>query len=108
MVAGERHHQAGREGVLGVKRWLESTTRFQVPWDVYGSWQQTTVKLLSGEAVSFDIAGHLLDEDGHAGVRFYGEVKNYTSASGQQPAYEEYLAVCYSATCQSTTVELDP
>jgi hypothetical protein len=108
MVAGERQHEAGREGVRQVKRWLESTTRFHVPWDVYGSPNQTTVTLLGGAAKAFDIAGHLIGEDAYAGPPFYGEVKNYRSVSNQPSLYQEYLAVSYSPPvrrrAQSTTL----
>jgi hypothetical protein len=108
MVAGERQHEAGREGVRQVKRWLESTTRFHVPWDVYGSPNQTTVTLRGGAAKAFDIAGHLIGEDADAGPPFYGEVKNYRSVSNQASLYQEYLAVSYSAARQATSAEHDP
>jgi hypothetical protein len=108
MVAGEQQHEAGRDGVRRVKRWLESTTRFAVPWDVYGSPNQTTVKLLSGEAKGYDIAGHLIGEDGAPGPPFYGEVKNYHSVSDQPALYHEYLARSYSAALEATSSEHDP
>lgn len=108
MVAGERQHEAGRQGVFAVKRWLESTTRFNVPWDVYGAWQQTSVPLLGGSARSYDLAGQLVAEDGTVGAPFYAEVKNYRSASGQYPLYQEFVAVSYSAMCQAMTPGLDP
>lgn len=108
MVAGEQQHEAGRDGVRRVKRWLESTTRFSVPWDVYGSPNQTTVKLLSGEAKGYDIAGHLIGEEGASGPPFYGEVKHYHSVSDQPTLYHEYLARSYSAARQATSKDHDP
>lgn len=108
MVAGEQQHEAGREGVQRVKRWLESTTRFEVPWDVYGSPNQLTVTLLTGAAKAFDLAGYLVGEDADAGPRFYGEVKNYRSVSDQPTLYQEYLAVAYSAARQAMSTEHDP
>lgn len=108
MAAGEKQHEAGKDGVRRVKRWLESTTRFSVPWDVYGSPNQTTVKLLSGAAKGYDIAGNLIGEDGKAGPRFYGEVKNYRAVSDQPELYQEYLAYSYSAAVEATSSDHDP
>jgi len=108
MVAGERQHEAGREGVQQVKRWLESTTRFHVPWDVYGSPNQTTITLLNGAAKAYDIAGHLFGEDVEAGPPFYAEIKNYRSVSNQPSLYQEYLAVSYSGARQAKSAEHDP
>ncbi len=93
---------------MAVKRWLESTTRFSVLWDVYGAFQQTSVQLLDGRARSYDLAGHLVDSEGQALRHFYAEVKNYKSASGQYALYQEFLAVSYSTTCRNMTADLDP
>jgi hypothetical protein len=108
VVAGEKQHEAGRQGVVEVRRWLDSTTRFTTLWDVYGTPDQTIVKLPGGAARGFDIAGYLRDEDGKAGPKFYAEVKRYSSASGQQQLYEEYLAVSYAATLEARSADHDP
>lgn len=108
MVAGEEQHKAGEEGVYRAKRWLESTTRFDLRWTVYGGSAQTTATLLDGSSVSYDVAGYLLDEGHQAGPRVFGEVKSYSNAGDQYAAYRKYLAVSYSASRQARGTEHDP
>lgn len=109
MFAGEQQHEAGRDGVLRVKRWLESTTRFRLPWDVYDAPNQTAGKLLDGSAESYDLAGNLVGEDGKSGPPVLIEVKRYSSATGQLVGlYRRFLARSYSVARQATSADHDP
>src|SRR5688500_19045714 len=65
-AAGERHQRTGREGLELAKLWLESTTRFDVPWTSWGkgaTLEYVTVPQIHGSAESFDLAGNHLEED---------------------------------------------
>jgi hypothetical protein len=100
MAVGERHHETGREGAYKAKLWLESTTRFTVPWNAYDTAEYVTAPQLDGTNAGFDLAGEILEEDGTPRTRFLAEVKHYKSEGGQTAAYKSYLATCYSATAR--------
>jgi hypothetical protein len=95
MVAGERNPKRGREGVYFAKRWLESTTRCQVPWTVEDADHLTTLSCLNGSEESWDLKGYFTDGER---AEFYAEVKKRNDAGTQYSEYPKYLADCYSAT----------
>jgi hypothetical protein len=99
-VSGEEAHDKGREGALRAKRWLEATTRANVPWinpdpvaipKLTFPWADPGVK-----PFSFDIGGTLVGGE-VANQEFLAESKNYTNAYDQTSMYNEYLAKCYVA-----------
>jgi hypothetical protein len=101
-LAGEELHRMGEIGARTVKRWLESTTRFQITHDIYGTGPEGAIShlrvgLLDGTVERFDLFGHVLDTDGQATDSIHIECKDYSAAGDQGDLYFEYLAVCYSA-----------
>jgi hypothetical protein len=99
-VTAEGLHELGREGVLRVRRWLDSTARFSMSHTAYDldpdrqPYTQVRVEQLNGR---FDLVGDIRDERGQKGNTVYVECKAYTSAGNQGTLYAEYLATCYSA-----------
>jgi hypothetical protein len=100
-AAGERHQRRGKEGLEEAKLWLESTTRFEVPWTSWGkagTLQYVQVPQINGQAESFDLRGMHLEQDMAARAEFYAEVKRYSGQHDQPAHYWKYLTRCYSAT----------
>jgi hypothetical protein len=100
IVTGEETHDKGRDGALRAKRWLEATTRANVPWinpdpvaipKLRFPWIDP-----DSEPFSFDLGGMLIGGD-VANQEFLAESKNYTNAGHQNTMYNEYLAKCYVA-----------
>jgi hypothetical protein len=102
-VTAEGLHELGREGVLRIRRWLDSTARFSMSHTAYDLdpdrhiYTQVRVEQLDGAFENFDLVGDIRDERGNKGNTVYVECKNYTSAGNQGTLYAEYLATCYSA-----------
>lgn len=102
-VTAEGLHELGREGVLRIRRWLDSTARFSMSHTAYdldpdrNPYTQVRVEQLNGTFENFDLVGDIRDERGKKGHTVYVECKNYTSAGNQGVMYTEYLATCYSA-----------
>lgn len=102
-VTAEGLHELGREGVLRIRRWLDSTARFSMSHTAYdldldrNPYTQVRVEQLNGTFENFDLVGDIRDERGKKGHTVYVECKNYTSAGNQGVLYAEYLATCYSA-----------
>lgn len=100
-ATGERHQRKGKEGLEEAKLWLESTTRFVVPFTAWGkaaTLQYVEVPQYGRDPESFDLFGQHLEEDLTPRAEFYAEVKRYRSASDQRQQYREFLTRCYSAT----------
>lgn len=102
-VTAEGLHELGREGVLRIRRWMDSTARFSMSHTAYDldpdrkPYTQVRVEQLDGTFENFDLVGDIRDERGKKGNTVYVECKNYTSAGNQGTLYTEYLATCYSA-----------
>jgi len=99
-VSGEQAHDKGRAGALRAKRWLEATTRANVPWinpdpvavpKLTFPWPDPRSK-----PFSFDIGGTLIGGE-VANQEFLAESKHYANAYDQTTMYNEYLAKCYVA-----------
>ncbi|GAA1400296.1 hypothetical protein ACFQZ4_53475 [Catellatospora coxensis] len=98
-MPGEALHDAGREGAIRAKRWLDSTTRVSQSWlntDPGAAKKLTFNWPSSGTEFSFDLGGVLKGGE-FANSMFMAEVKNYNTPSGLGPMYREYLAKCYIA-----------
>lgn len=96
-VEGESAQAKGADGAVRAKRWLERTSRAEVPWvnpnrgsaqKLRGTWPH------GGQSFSFDLLGYLLYDDLDK-ESFFAEVKNYSSYSDLNDLYDEYLAKCY-------------
>jgi hypothetical protein len=97
-VSGEEEQAKGQDGAQRAKRWLEATTRANVPWVNPESIavRKLTFAWLNGLAFSFDLGGTLLGGDVD-GQEFFAESKKYKAAQDQIPEYDAYLAKCYVA-----------
>jgi hypothetical protein len=106
----EMEHESGREGIKRVRRLLDGTMRFRLPYDVYGSPERVVLPLLAdGERKHFDLSGDLMDEDGQPGPEIYVESKNVKGAGDQAAGFKNFLAHAYSATARKTAdLGLDP
>lgn len=85
----------GLEGTLAVKRWLESTTFMELPFNAYEDEGQCTLVRLDGHAKRYDLSGYFLGESRRPIVV---ESKSYSTVGHQAGAYTEYLANAYSTT----------
>ncbi|HEX3361331.1 MAG TPA: hypothetical protein VHS74_10100 [Solirubrobacterales bacterium] len=106
----ETEQQIGMDGVKRVRRLLDGTMRFRLPYDVYGSPERVVLPLLpEGERKHFDLAGDLLDEDGRPSSPIYVESKNVKGAGDQATKFKDFLAHAYSATLRKTQdLGIDP
>jgi hypothetical protein len=98
-MPAEQTQQQGKDGAAFAKRWLESTTWLELPFNAYRTQHACTLKLLDGSDTVADLAGMFLTDPYDRMV--YVEAKNYTSSSGLQGHYEAFLAHAYSATAQA-------
>lgn len=57
-LSAEDLQEQGRTGVLNVKRWLEATWRFDVPFNVYDRSFRTSLTLLDGSIKKYDLFAH--------------------------------------------------
>lgn len=99
VVSGEQAHAKGADGAQRAKRWLEGTTRANVPWvnpDPVSVPKLTFPWVDGSESFSFDLGGTLISGE-VAGQEFLAESKYYENAYNQGTMYYEYLAKCYAA-----------
>lgn len=114
MATAEESHEIGRAGVNDVKRWLEATMRFTVPYTVYDDPVRVALALVNGDVKRFDMIAHHYASDQQASSErdVYVEVKSIrtlSSARGQTAQYKEFVATAYSATKAAwTAIGRDP
>jgi hypothetical protein len=105
----EGEHEQGRTGVKRVKRLLEASMRFRLPYDAYEHAERVTLPLLSDKVKTFDLVGDHLDETGSARTPIYVESKNVKDAGAQGAEFAQFLAHAYSATRRAWDgVGMDP
>lgn len=97
VMVAEAAQFKGLEGVLAVKRWLESTTHLEFPFNAYEDEVQCTLMRLDGQKKRYDLCGRFLGDDRRPVVV---ESKRYSSVGHQADDYTEYLANAYSTTAQ--------
>lgn len=86
------------DGVDLAKRFLESTTWIELPFDVYDNAAICTLERLDGKVKRFDLFGSIFTEPS---TPLYVEVKDYDSNGGTQgQEYWEFLANAYSITAR--------
>lgn len=95
-MSAEETQELGREGAFLFKRWLESTTYFDLPWIVYHKNGMCEVRYKDGPKgiKRFDIAGSQLR---NPPVPVWVEGKRYTSDSGLKAMFLEMVATAYAA-----------
>jgi hypothetical protein len=106
----EIEQEIGRNGVKRVRRLLDGTMRFRMPYDIYETPERVILPLLAeGKTKSFDLCGHYSEEKGDAGSEIFVEAKNYADAGNQASEFKKFLAWAYSATMQrQSEIGLDP
>lgn len=98
MTVAEAVQQKGWDGVALAKRWLESTTWIELPFDAYETTQVCTLTRLDGETKVYDLHGYLFTKPR---VPVYVEVKDYDSAGGKQGLeFWQFLSNAYSITAR--------
>ncbi|RLK61901.1 hypothetical protein [Actinokineospora cianjurensis] len=98
MSAAESVQQDGIDGVDFAKRWLESTTWIDLPFDAYNNAPICTLTRLDNKMKRYDLFGSIHTSPPSP---VYVEVKNYTSTGGKQgEEYWEFLANAYSITAR--------
>ncbi|MEV6527297.1 hypothetical protein AB0M43_35750 [Longispora sp. NPDC051575] len=98
MSPAETVQKQGMDGAYLVKRWLESTTWVELPFDVYNNAPVCTLTRLDGKRKRYDLFGSIHRE---SPTPLYVEVKDYNSAGGKQGTeYWEFLANAYTITAQ--------
>lgn len=98
MSAAESVQKDGMDGVDLAKRWLESTTWVELPFDAYNNGPVCSLRRLDGKVKRYDLFGYIHTEPP---TLVYVEVKNYDSVGGKQGAeYWEFLANAYSIAAQ--------
>jgi hypothetical protein len=114
VAAAEESQEIGRAGVNDVKRWLEATMRFQVPYTVYDDPVRVSLPLVNGSVKRFDMLSHhfAMDQPSPSKRDVYVEVKTVgtlNTARKQTAQYKEFVATAYSATKAAwTTIGRDP
>src|SRR4051794_29567031 len=90
--------ETGRTGVKRVKRLLEATLRFKLPYDAYRHPERVKLTMLTGREEAFDLTGDFLNPEGTALTRIFIESKNQAGAGHQSAQFKRFLAEAYSAT----------
>jgi hypothetical protein len=98
MSAAETVQQKGIDGADLAKRWLESTTWIELPFDAYHNAPVCTLKRLDGKKKVYDLFGYIYTSPR---TLLYIESKGYDSVGGKQAKeFWEFLANAYSITAQ--------
>ena len=98
----EAEHETGRDGVMRIRRLLEGTMRFRLPYDAYISGSRASLPMLvSGEKKQYDLQGNFFDDGDEPGPQIYVEVKSVKDAGNQASQFETFLAQAYSATLRA-------
>lgn len=105
----EKEQEIGRQGVLRVKRLLEASTRFELPYDSYQQAERVVLPMLTGHVETYDLNGDHLDADGRALTRIFVESKHQHDAGSQSAEFKRFLAQAYSGTEHALrTIKTDP
>lgn len=103
-LRAEAAHEEGRKGVMFTKRWLESTTHMELDVDAYDWASECTVTCLDDSLQTFDMKGRIFKSKAPVFV----ENKAYSTVGGQAAAYQDFLAIAYSATVREMDRTHDP
>jgi hypothetical protein len=103
-MSAEEAHEIGRQGVMRVKQYLESTTYLRMPWTAYDHVKMCKLQKIDGSKKTYDLSGHFL---GSRRFPLYVESKKYSTAGGQGTAYDDYLANAYSITSRAVKEDMD-
>jgi hypothetical protein len=98
MSVAEPIQKKGMDGADLAKRWLESTTWIELPFDVYSNAPVCTLRRLDGKVKRYDLFGSIHTSPP---TPLYIESKGVDSVGGKQAKeFWEFLANAYSITAQ--------
>jgi hypothetical protein len=98
MSVAEPIQKKGMDGADLAKRWLESTTWIELPFDVYSNAPVCTLRRLDGKVKRYDLFGSIHTSPP---TPLYIESKGFDSVGGKQAKeFWEFLANAYSITAQ--------
>lgn len=98
MSVAESVQQKGIDGADLAKRWLESTTWIELPFDAYHNGPICTLTRLDGKRKTYDLFGTIHTTPN---TPLYVESKGYDSVGGKQAKeFWEFLANAYSITAK--------
>ena len=80
----EEEQEIGRLGAKRVKRLLEATLRFSLPYNAYQHKERVSLEMLTGHLGTYDLNGDVVDENGVATTRVFIESKNLDGAGSRQ------------------------
>ena len=74
-------------GVKRVKRLLEGSLRFKLPYNAYQHPERVRLEMLTGHQETYDLNGDYLDENGQEVTRVYGQSTSHSHqmADRQEP-----------------------
>jgi hypothetical protein len=87
-------------GAMRVKRLLEGSMRFLLPYDAYQHREKVSLPMLTGRVETYDLSGDHRGEDLEWRTEIYVESKNVGEAAGQAAEFKRFLAQAYSATAK--------
>lgn len=99
----EATQEAGREALQLTRRWLESSTYIELPWNAYKHDAMCRVTCLDGSTRGFDLSGLFLDDQ----RRIYVENKGAAAPNKQYIEFRKFLAIAYSSTAHGVATGLD-
>jgi hypothetical protein len=97
-LLAEELQEHGRDGLRNVKRWLEATLRFELPYLVHANAARCTLALANGRTKLFDLAGDHFDELRGRPRQIYVEVKHAGTEGNLSSDWIDFVANAYSAT----------
>lgn len=105
MSAAEPVQKKGMDGADLAKRWLESTTWMELPFDAYNNAPVCTLRRLDGKVKVYDLFGYIFTSPP---IPLYVESKGFDTPGGKQgKEFWEFLANAYSITAQDLKDGLD-
>lgn len=105
MSAAEAVQKKGMDGADLAKRWLESTTWIELPFDAYSNAPVCTLRRLDGKVKVYDLFGYIFTSPA---IPLYVESKGFDTPGGKQgKEFWEFLANAYSITAQDLKDGLD-
>ena len=103
--AAEAVQKKGMDGANLAKRWLESTTCIELPFDAYNNAPVSTLRRLDGKVKVYDLFGCIFTSPR---IPLYVESKGFDTPGGKQgKEFWEFLANAYSITAQDLRDGLD-
>jgi hypothetical protein len=105
----EVEQETGRKGAMRVKRLLEGSMRFRLPYDAYQHHEKVSLPMLTGRVETYDLSGDHRAEDLEWRAEIFVESKNVGGAAGQDAEFKRFLAQAYSATAKRRDeIKTDP